>query len=113
MLYAYQSALREMLPGSGLATKTKRGSSSCEKTTCWSDPAAAVALREIKELIVADIQIALSDAERQFLVNYLESVLKERYVEEHRTRTPSYRQEILRQEALIQQVLTKLRAAKT
>jgi len=62
---------------------------------------------------VADIQIALSDAERQFLVNYLETALKERYVEEHRTRTPSYREEILRQEALIQQVLTKLRAAKT
>ena len=62
---------------------------------------------------MADIQITLSDAERQFLVNHLQTVLKERYVEEHRTRTPSYREEILRQEALIQQVLAKLWGAKT
>jgi hypothetical protein len=61
---------------------------------------------------MGDLQLTLSDAERQFLISHLETVLKERYVEEHRTRTPSYRQEILRQEALIQQVLTKLRPAK-
>ena len=29
---------------------------------------------------MADIQITLSDAERQFLVNHLQTVLKERYV---------------------------------
>ena len=61
---------------------------------------------------MGDLQFTLSDAERQFLINHLEAVLKERYVEEHRTRTPSYREEILRQEALIQQLLTKLRPAK-
>jgi hypothetical protein len=66
----------------------------------------------MKETNMADVQLTLSDPERLFLTSLLETALKERYVEEHRTRTPSYREDILRQEALIQQLLTKLRPAK-
>jgi len=61
---------------------------------------------------MGDLQFTVTDTERQFLVNLLETALKERYVEEHRTRTPSYREDILRQEAVIQQLLTKLRPPK-
>jgi len=58
---------------------------------------------------VNEKQLTLTDAERQFLVQLLENVLSQKYVEEHRTRTPSYREDILRQEATIEQILKKLR----
>jgi hypothetical protein len=58
-----------------------------------------------------DLQLTLTAAERKFLVDLLDLVLKERQIEEHRTRTPSYREHILRQEALINQLLNKLRQA--
>jgi hypothetical protein len=41
-------------------------------------------------------------------VGLLENTLKETRVEEHRTRTPSYREHILRQEDLIVSLLRKL-----
>jgi hypothetical protein len=61
---------------------------------------------------MASLQITLSDEERQCLASLLETVLKEKQIEEHRTRTPSYRELIQHQEALIQQVLDKIRQSK-
>jgi hypothetical protein len=58
---------------------------------------------------MADVQVALSDEERQYLVNYLEATLKETLVEEHRTRTPSYRQDVIHREDIIRSLLQKLR----
>jgi hypothetical protein len=49
--------------------------------------------------------------ERQFLVDLLEMVLKEKRVEEHRTRTPSFRPYVVEQEEMLQRVLAKLRQA--
>jgi hypothetical protein len=66
-------------------------------------------LTQINEATMANIQITLSDEERQCVASLLETVLKEKQIEEHRTRTPSYRELIQHQEALIQQVLNKLR----
>jgi hypothetical protein len=60
---------------------------------------------------MSDLQLTLSAAERKFLVDLLETVLKERQIEEHRTRAPSFREHILQQETLIVQLLNKFRQA--
>jgi hypothetical protein len=57
---------------------------------------------------MGDHQISLSLAERECLVSLLERALKETRVEEHRTRTPSYREHIVEQENAIQSILGKL-----
>jgi hypothetical protein len=49
------------------------------------------------EDIMSELQIALSGEEREYLAGLLESVLRAKRVEEHRTRTPSYRQDVLHQ----------------
>ena len=50
----------------------------------------------------------LSDEEKTFLVGLLEVALKDTRIEEHRTRTLTYREHILHQEELIAAVLSKL-----
>ncbi|MCI0377233.1 MAG: hypothetical protein L0215_06495 [Gemmataceae bacterium] len=57
---------------------------------------------------MTELQLSLTGEERAYLTNLLETVLKEARVEEHRTRTPSYRELILRDEKLIQSLLSKL-----
>jgi hypothetical protein len=57
---------------------------------------------------MADVQLNLSAEEREYLVRLLEETLKEMRVEEHRTRTPSYRQLIVHDEKLIEALLGKL-----
>ena len=57
---------------------------------------------------MAEHQLTLTAEERQFLVGLLELVLKDTKVEEHRTRTPSYREHIVRREQLIADLLRKL-----
>jgi site-specific DNA-methyltransferase (adenine-specific) len=61
-----------------------------------------------KEDTMADAQLTLTTEERQYLVGLLETTLKEVRVEEHRTRTPSYREHVVHQEDLIKSVLGKL-----
>ena len=58
---------------------------------------------------MAEVHLTLTDEERQYLKDLLEVTLKEMRVEEHRTRTPTYRQHVLHQEELIQALLNKLR----
>ncbi len=58
---------------------------------------------------MTESQVPLSSEEFRYLAELLESVLKDARVEEHRTRAPSYRQHVLRQERLIQGLLDKLR----
>ena len=57
---------------------------------------------------MAESQLTLTDEERAFLVGLLELTLKDTRIEEHRTRTPSYRQHVLHREDLITAVLRKL-----
>jgi hypothetical protein len=57
---------------------------------------------------MAELQLTLSNEEREYLVRVLESALKSHRIEEHRTRSPSSRETILREEDLIGQVLAKL-----
>ena len=57
---------------------------------------------------MAESHLTLTAEERDYLVVLLEGVLKDKRVEEHRTRAPSYREVILNQERLIASVLEKL-----
>ena len=57
---------------------------------------------------MADTQITLTPDEVQHLVALLQTGLKQRRVEEHRTRTPSYREHVLREEECLASVLKKL-----
>jgi hypothetical protein len=58
---------------------------------------------------MAESTLMLTAEERQFLVGLLESTLKDARIEEHRTRTLSYRDHILQRENLIASLLGKLR----
>lgn len=60
---------------------------------------------------MTDTQLLLTNEERDYLSNLLAGVLKEKRVEEHRTRAPSYRQVVLEQETIIAGLLHKLEAA--
>jgi hypothetical protein len=58
---------------------------------------------------MAQLQLTLTTEERDFLADLLERSLNDTRVEEHRTRAPSYRELIVKQENLIIAVLAKLR----
>jgi hypothetical protein len=60
---------------------------------------------------MAELHVALTAEERQCLVEVLEEVLKNLRVEEHRTRTPTYREGVLQRENLINSAIGKLRQA--
>lgn len=55
-----------------------------------------------------DTQLTLTPPERELLVTLLETALREMLVEEHRTRTPSFREHILENEDVARGILTKL-----
>ena len=55
-----------------------------------------------------DSPIMLTAEERDFLVELLKDVVKEARVEEHRTRSPSFREHISRREDALSAILQKL-----
>jgi hypothetical protein len=61
---------------------------------------------------MTDVQLNLTEEERQFLIELLQESLKEIEIEEHRTKTFGYRKLILNQEVMIQRLLDRLRQAK-
>jgi hypothetical protein len=71
-------------------------------------PVAAILSKVRKETIMPDSSLTLTVEEREFLVGLLERTLKEKLVEEHRTRTPSYRAVVEQEENVIKGLLTKL-----
>ena len=58
---------------------------------------------------MAELRLTLTDQERQTLMDILKVVLKQMQIEEHRTRTPSFREHVIQQEDAIKAVLDKLR----
>lgn len=58
---------------------------------------------------MTELQLTLSAEEREYLVELLGTTLRNTQIEEHRTRTPTYRQHVLHQEDVIQGLLNKLR----
>jgi len=67
-----------------------------------------VAMAEPQATLTVDSPVTLTAEERKFLAGLLEVALRDTRVEEHRTRTPSYREHIVHHEELIASVLTKL-----
>jgi hypothetical protein len=63
----------------------------------------------MKEITMAESQLALTAEERAFLVGLLETAQKETRVEEHRTRAPSYREHVVHQGDMIAALLEKLK----
>jgi hypothetical protein len=57
---------------------------------------------------MAEFQITLSADEREYLGRLLQVALKETRIEEHRTRTPTFRDHIVHQEEVIVELLRKL-----
>jgi hypothetical protein len=57
---------------------------------------------------MSEMQLILSAEERSYLARLLETALKNHRVEEHRTRTPSYRENVLAEEKIMEQILAKL-----
>ena len=57
---------------------------------------------------MAELQLTLTAEERDYLANLLQTMLKEKRVEEHRTRTLTYRQYIVHEEDVINSLLSKL-----
>lgn len=57
---------------------------------------------------MADVQLTISADERQYLLELLQTALKDTEIEEHRTRNPSYRQHVLQHENVINSLLKKL-----
>jgi hypothetical protein len=57
---------------------------------------------------MTDLQLTLTNPERECLVEMLERALKETRVEEHRTRAPAYREHVVEREDLIVSLLSKL-----
>ena len=53
-------------------------------------------------------QLDLSESEREYLARVLETTLKNHRVEEHRTRSPTYRETVIKEEKLLEQLLAKL-----
>ena len=57
---------------------------------------------------MAELQVTLTAEERQYLLDILNTMLKDMRVEEHRTRTPNYREHLLHKDAVIVGLLNKL-----
>ena len=55
-----------------------------------------------------DVHLTLTTDEAKYLTEVLEAALKNTQIEEHRTRTPAYRQHVLEHEELIAAILAKL-----
>jgi hypothetical protein len=57
---------------------------------------------------MAELQLTLTAEERDYLVSLLETTLKDTRIEEHRTRTLSYREHVVHREEVIIGLLSKL-----
>jgi transposase len=57
---------------------------------------------------MAEFALTLTAEERAYLAELLKEILKETRVEEHRTRTPLYRQNVVHKEDMVVDLLRKL-----
>jgi hypothetical protein len=56
----------------------------------------------------AETPVALTQDERTYLVRVLQNAIGETRVEAHRTHTPQFREQVLNEEKLIRNLLSKL-----
>jgi hypothetical protein len=71
-------------------------------------PSFALYSRLLRNDIMAELQLTLTSEEREYLASLLEATLKETRIEEHRTRTPTYREHVVHREEVILSLLRKL-----
>ena len=65
-----------------------------------------------RSLAMDEINLQLTGDERAFLINSLETMLKEVRVEAHRTHfSPAFRDQVLREESTVRSLLEKLRTS--
>jgi len=57
---------------------------------------------------MAELQVTLTAEERQYLLNLLQATLRDKRIKEHRTRTPTYREHVLQEEAIAEGLVNKL-----
>lgn len=57
---------------------------------------------------MSDVSLTLTPEERDYLVRLLQHTLKERQIEEHRTKTPLFREHVIHEEELLSSILAKL-----
>jgi hypothetical protein len=57
---------------------------------------------------MAEQSMTVTAEEREFLVHFLATALKDAKIEEHRTKTMSFREHIVEREHLIESLLSKL-----
>lgn len=62
---------------------------------------------------MSDVNVVLTQAERDCLTELLDESLKNTLLEEHRTRTPAYRDHVVQREQVIRSILGKLQSAPT
>jgi len=63
---------------------------------------------------MSDLTVLLTDKERAFLISSLETALQEVRVEAHRTHaSPTFRDQVLREEQTVRSLLDKLRESAT
>lgn len=60
---------------------------------------------------MAELQVTLTAEESQYLLDLLQKTMNDMRIEEHRTRTPTYRDHVLHQEAIAEGLIHKLRQA--
>ena len=60
------------------------------------------------EKTMAEFQVTLTAEERAYLLDLLKRAVKEMLIEEHRTRTPTYREHVIHQEVIAQGLLNKI-----
>jgi hypothetical protein len=56
-----------------------------------------------------ELMMVLSETERVQLLSWLEQIQKDKLIEEHRTRTPEYRELVLRERGILDGLISKLR----
>jgi hypothetical protein len=60
---------------------------------------------------MADFNLTLTDEECHALTAHLDQLLRDMLIEEHRTRTPKYREGVMQKERMLRGVLNKVREA--
>jgi hypothetical protein len=58
-----------------------------------------------------EFTMTLTEEERAQLLNWLERKQRDKLVEEHRTKTPDYRDYVLHEEAILEKLIDKLRSS--
>ena len=63
----------------------------------------------VRDASTTEFAMTITEEERTQLLNWLEQRQRNKLIEEHRTRTPDYREHVLHEEAILDGLIEKLR----